>query len=118
MKKSRVTGIRVLRLRPPPVNPAPTRHSRESGNLTRIRNPNPHPCYPRVAPPNQLPTLVPMRSLPNQLIAGWKRPLLLAVVAAALILSLGSDCGPAAEVEFGYNYEHVTPRSGRRMESM
>ena len=50
-----------------------------------------------------------MRALLNQLIAGWKRPLLLAVVAAVLILSLGSDCGPAAQVEFGYNYGHVTP---------
>ena len=50
-----------------------------------------------------------MRSLPNRLIADWKRPLLLAVVAAVLILSLGVDCGPAAQVEFGYNYEHVTP---------
>ena len=74
----------------------------------RIRNPTPHPSYTRVAPPNQLPTLVPMRSLPNRLIADWKRPLLLAVVAAALIVSLGSDCQSYTE-PFGYEYSHNTP---------
>ena len=49
-----------------------------------------------------------MRALLNQLIAGWKRPLLLAVVAAVLIVSLGSDCQSYTE-PFGYEYSHNTP---------
>ena len=49
-----------------------------------------------------------MRALLNQLIAGWKRPLLLAVVATVLIVSLGSDCQSYTE-PFGYEYSHNTP---------
>ena len=45
----------------------------------------------------------------NPLRVGLNRFLLVIVVAVALSLSVGVDCGPAAEVEFGYNYEHVTP---------
>ena len=44
----------------------------------------------------------------NPLVAGRKLSLLLAVIVFGVSISLGYDCGQAAQIEFGYEYPHVT----------